>query len=308
MAANRDCWRRSWRSYSGLVIPLIRAGVGFVLGVVLAFGGLWFGGADEPVAVDNATTSTSSTLAIVEPEWVPGGVRYESTVLVPLMFDVADGVAVLDYELVGLGATGQGFFGPSLTAALPETWEVEFADGSVHATTVGPPHIPDTGPDEASALEASARFTGLPETATVDDVADIRVVGWRVAAPFRQDHVVAAEVGTSFQTYDGVTVTLDTIIEQTTGSILDFDVDAQGDPWRTGERSPFGASNTFEGAGPGWISASSTIGGTGRGGSTGFQLRWSELEVPASITVRYSAVAWTPVGAEVSVFAEVRGG
>lgn len=228
--------------------------------------------------------------------------------IVPLAFDIADGVAVLDYEIVGLGAADQTQFGVSLTAALPETWEIELRDGSTYGATVGPPRMPDFRQAELTALEGSARITDLPDTATEEDVVDLRVAEWRLAAPVHEDHVISSEIGTTFSTFDGVTVTLDTIIEQTTGSILGFDVDGSADPWRTGERSPFGSSNTFDGVGPGWISATSTIGGTGRGGSTGFQLRWSELEVPEVITVRYSAVAWTSLAGPLSLWDEVRNG
>jgi hypothetical protein len=49
----------------------------------------------------------------------------------------------------------------------------------------------------------------------------------------------------------------------------------------------------FQGAGAGWISASSTIGGTGlSGGSTGFQLRWRDREVPDPVSMVYAAVVW----------------
>lgn len=293
--------------------PVVRGAIGVVIGVGLAASGVWLGGDSSPATDATAPTTALAPPtgeAVAEPEWVPGGVRFESTVIVPTAWDVGDGAARLDYELVALGA-GPGIsgfgFGPAeigLVGALPESWRLTLVDGTVREAVTGPPPVSPLLDAAGGNVEASVGFTELPDDATRDDVAHLVVTGWRVAAPLRIDLEISAEVGSVARLPDGATVVLDGVIEQRTGSIIDFDVDAIPDPWRAGERSPFGRSTRFEGIGPGWISASSTIGGTGlSGGATGFQLRWNELEIPDPIVFRYRTVAWLATEAETQVIA-----
>jgi hypothetical protein len=162
---------------------------------------------------------------------------------------------------------------------------------------------------EPAPLTASVRFGDLPAGAALGDIVEVAVTGWRVATPVETGFEMPGQPGSSFRLHDGTTVTLSAIIEQDSGSILDFDVASTPDVWRQVEANPFGRITTFQGDGPGWVSASSTIGGTGlSGGSTGFQLRWSEREVPPTVRVLYTAVTWVPLQGTVVVAGGGRGG
>ncbi|MDH3756182.1 MAG: hypothetical protein OEU32_20140 [Acidimicrobiia bacterium] len=143
---------------------------------------------------------------------------------------------------------------------------------------------------------------GLPQDLSAAEVAVMEVIGWRSATPVDVEVEMSSDIGSTVRLFDGVTIELATIIEQESGTILDFDLAATPDPWRSRERSPFGRSSTFSGAGPGWTSSASTIGGTGLvGGSTGFQLRRTGPDVPDTIRIRYTRVAWVPVAGELAV-------
>ncbi len=293
---------------------LLRAGVGFAAGAACAGLGWWLG---QPAVAEPAADTTiapvpvTTTVAVVtEPDWVlGGGARFESVVIRPLELDVTDGGAVLEYEIVGLAASAfELFIGPaeSPPPVLPEVWRLTVSDGRSVEASVAPPAPVTVG--ETQTIRGSVRFDELPAGADEDEIVEIAVVGWRVATPVVEEIGMSAEVGSAARLFDGTSIVLDTVIEQRSGSILDFDVDSLPNPWRVSERFPFGASTAFEGTGPGWLRASSTIGGTGlTGGATGFQLRWSELEVPPSFVVRYTTVAWTPLAGELIVVSEGTG-
>lgn len=270
--------------------------LGAAAGATLAAAGLWLGSADTSTTGVVQTRTSPPGPSPVEPEWVPGGgIRFASTVLRPDPLDVTDGAADLRYGLVPLGApTG------SLPVVLPEVWMLRTADGRAHAATTPPPRV---DVDEAPApVAASVRFADLGADAGTGDVVQIAVTRWRVAVPVETQFEMPSQPGSSFGLQDGTTVILAAVIEQDSGSILDFDIAAVPDVWREVEANPFGRITTFRGVGPGWVSSSSTIGGTGLvGGSTGFQLRRSEREVPATIGIVYTDVAWVPLDATVVI-------
>lgn len=275
-----------------------RGALGVVTGALLAVAGLWLGSGDSPDVGAPSTNAAVRDSSVPEPEWLPGGgIRFSSTVIQPDPIEIGDGTASFAYRLLSLGAPDG-----SLPAVLPDVWTLRLGDGSVFEATTPPPR-PANG-ESAAPLSASARFTDLPATATRADVAEVAVTRWRVAVPIRTEFEIASQPGSTFRFDDGTTVTLATVIEQKSGSILDFDVTAAPDAWREVVRNPFGRITTYQGAGRGWVSASSTIGGTGlSGGSTGFQLRWSELEVPDPVRIIYTAVTWGPLEATVLISA-----
>lgn len=274
----------------------LRGLIGATVGAALAGTGAWLGSGDATAVTATATTLAPAASQPVEPDWVPGGgVRFESTVIRPDPVDVADGAAELRYELFPLGA-GEG----ALPVVLPDEWTIRLADGSVHEATTPPPRVNAEG--EPVTISVSLRFDDLPAGTSGDDVVEIAIAAWRVATPVETRFELPARPGSTFRLHDGTTVTLAAIIEQESGSILDFDVASPPDVWRGVEANPFGRITTFQGDGPGWVSSSSTIGGTGlTGGSTGFQLRWSEREVPPTIGIRYRAVTWAQLDAPVLV-------
>jgi|GEM_PF-5097529 len=283
---------------------MVRILVGVVAGGLLGGAGLWLGNAAETSgAAQLAAASTTSAAAADEPEWIPGGgIRFASTVLHPAAMALEDGVAEFAYELVPLGARSG-----ELPVVLPEEWVLRTRSGDAYMAATPPPQARSDG--TAAPVAAAVRFTDLPATVGRVDLVEVAVVGWRVAVPVETELEMPSRTGSSVRLHDGTTITLATTIEQDSGTILDFDVTVPPDVWRETEQNPFGRSNTFRGGGPGWLSAASTIAGTGGGGgSTGFQLRWSERTVPASIRIVYTTVAWAPLDATVVVGGEALDG
>jgi hypothetical protein len=98
-------------------------------------------------------------------------------------------------------------------------------------------------------------------------------------------------------------MSIQTILEQRTGALIDFDLDRPTDAWRVVVDQGFGASTEFVGDGPGWGRASATIGGTGlSGGITGFQLVWSEPSPPDVVRVRAKILTWQPLDGPITVW------
>jgi hypothetical protein len=281
----------------------LRGLIGAAVGAALAGTGVWLGGGDAGAATTTPRTPATTVAQQAEPEWVPGGgIRLDSTVIRPDPVDVAADAAEIRYELVPLGAsTG------ALPVVLPDRWVLRLADGSLHEAATPPPRMDVEG--GLAPIAASVRFGDLPADTGSTDVVEIAVTGWRLAMPVETRFDMASQPGSSFRLQDGTTVTLSAIIAQDSGSILDFDVASPPDVWREVEANPFGRITTFQGDGSGWISSSSTIGGTGlTGGSTGFQLRWSEREVPPTVRILYTAVTWVPFEQSVVVAGGGRGG
>jgi hypothetical protein len=281
----------------------LRGLVGAAAGAVFAAAGVWLGGGGAGAVTTTPTTVVTPVAEQAEPDWVPGGgIRFESTVIRPDPIEASPESAELRYELFPLGAsTG------ALPVVLPDAWVLRLADGSVHEATTPPPRVDVDG--EPAPITGSVRFGGLPAGAASGDIVEVAVTGWRVATPVDTRFEMQGQPGSSFRLHDGTTVTLSAIIEQDSGSILDFDVASTPDVWRQVEANPFGRITTFQGDGPGWVSSSSTIGGTGlTGGSTGFQLRWSERQVPPMVRVLYTAVTWVPLETTVVIAGGDRGG
>lgn len=281
----------------------LRGLIGAVAGAALASTGIWLGSGVR--ASTNPSPATTTTLvAQPEPDWVPGGgIRFASTVIRPEPAESATDGVELRYQLVPLGAsTG------ALPTVLPDTWVLRLGGGSLHEATTPPPRVEVEG-EPTAPISASVRFDDLPAGVTAADIVEIAVTVWRVATPVETRFEMPSQPGSALRLSDGTTVTLSAIIEQDSGSILDFDVVAPPDVWRAVEANPFGRITTFQGDGPGWMSSSSTIGGTGlTGGSTGFQLRWRERQVPPTVGILYAAVAWVPLEETVVVVGEGSGG
>lgn len=292
---------------------LIGVVVGIVVGAALAGLGIWLGpGADtaEPGgAAPAATTTTVTPIAttVPEPPWTDeGGIRFESTVVIVDDFEVDGATAVLDYRLVSLAESAGAFFGGAqLPSVLPDTWQLTTAGGTVvEAASDAPPANQFTAPEPAAGIPDSIRFA-TEDGAELADVTAVRITGWRVAVPGQTVVEMAGVSGASAELYDGTVIRLQTVIEQRTGAIIDFDLERPPDPWRVAIDQGFGTSTEFVGDGPGWGRASSTIGGIGlSGGITGFQLVWSEPTAPDVVRVRASLVSWEPIAGEVTVWSE----
>jgi len=287
--------------------------VGAVLGCVLAGLGLWLGSNDEPARASGegpagATTTTEirAEPTLSEPKWTEeGGIRFESTVIVVDGIETDERSAVLDYRLFSLGRSGGFFFGGTpLPGVMPELWELVTVQGDVIEAVSDAPRVGQLGSPEPvlPGVADSVRFE-VEEGQLLGEVAAVRVTGWRVAVPAESVVELAGTGGASAELYDGTTMQIQTILEQRTGALIDFDLQRPVDPWRVTIDQGFAASTEFVGEGPGWRRASSTISGVGPGGGiTGFQLVWHEPTAPEIVRVRASFVSWEPLDGEVTVW------
>ena len=182
--------------------------------------------------------------------------------------------------------TGGVFFGGTqLPSVLPDTWELTTATGEVIEAASDPPRANFVDAEPMVGVPDSIRFEVESEE-DLREVTAVAVTGWRVAVPAETIVEMTGAGGATAQLHDGTVIVLDTILEQRTGTIVDFDLERPADPWRVAVDQGFGTSTEFVGAGPGWLRASSTIGGLGlQGGITGFQLVWSEATAPEVVRI-----------------------
>lgn len=286
--------------------------LGAAIGIGLAGLGLWFGSRDEPVGppdegLAGATTTTGVFVdpTPLEPMWIEeGGVRFESTVIIVDGLETDEQSAVLDYRLVSLGGSGGFFFGGvRLPAVLPETWDLVTTRGDVIEAVSDAPRTGQPGDLEPlPGISDSIRFE-TEDDEPLGEIAAIRVTEWRVAVPAESVVEMAGASGASAQLYDGTVMEIETILEQRTGALINFDLERPVDPWRVAIDQGFSSSTEFVGEGAGWGRASSTIGGLGlSGGITGFQLIWDESTAPEVVRVRASFVTWESLDGEVTVW------
>lgn len=200
-----------------------------------------------------AVSTTSSTLPVAAAPFVePGEVLIGSTALLPRGVEVEDGVAVFHYELAGIGPAlpideDSEHHGDVLM--VPERWQLTTTAGAVVESTVGP-------------RNNSVRFD-LP---SVDDTVDrIELVGWRVATPIGDRAELPIEKGAA-GTFRSGTAVIETVLEQSTSTIVQIDFDRSGEDWQSGLLRPLE---------PGWRV-------TGRQGG-GIQLIWDGDDVPVSV-------------------------
>ena len=183
-----------------------------------------------------------------------------------------------------------------MPVVLPEEWELITDTGDVVAAISDPPRTTAflEGSDDGGVAD-SIRFE-TEDGSEIETVTAVRITGWRVAVPIETVAELAGVSGSSATLLDGTVMSIQTILEQRTGALIDFDLDRPSDPWRVAVDLGFGASTEFVGDGPGWGRASATIGGTGLGGGiTGFQLVWSEPTPPEVVRVRASLLTWQPI-------------
>lgn len=287
-------------------------GVGIAIGCFLAVVGLLVGGG-RPVELEATATVGSSTTSapvlpvVVEPAWTDeGGARFESTVIVVDDFVVDGSSAVLDYRLVSLGNAGGFFFGGAhLPAVLPETWELATTSGATIVEVADSPRQSQfNDPEPREGVADSIRFE-TEDGEELGEVATVRVTSWRIAVTAETIVEMSGVSGSSAELFDGTRIQLQTVIEQSTGAIVDFDLERPADTWRVAIDQGFGESTEFVGEGPGWGRASSTISGIGlSSGITGFQLVWSEPTAPDVVRVRARLVSWQPFEGEVTVWSK----
>jgi hypothetical protein len=268
-----------------------RVVAGAIIGAIIgggAFAGWRFLGSrdvghSEPGSADPVPSETSSTTALeVEAPWFADGVRFETTVIVPVSFFVDGGVAELVYRAETISPslsrdddTGQPGT-PDDILVRPELWLLEIEGAApVEATT------------EADAERV--RFS-VPETATVSDVLGLHVVGWRRAVLIGGSVTLPLDSGAEGSFHDGTTLVVATVLEQAESTIVQIEVEGPDDRWHAGGGFGYRFSDAR------WRLS----GGVGGGG---FQLTWEGDTAPTEITIVQAYAEWEPVAERTTIIA-----
>lgn len=267
----------------GLPPVIVRVLVGAAIGAALTVGVLVAVDAvrSKPVT-ETATTSPpeATTTTTSEAPWVAlGEVRFESTILTVTSFTVDDDRATLEYELTSLSPPlppQDADAEPTVddVPVLPEHWELRIRSGPLVEATTGP------GSERV-------RFE-VPSGTTLDDVEDVRIVGWRAATPLGDRVELAVESGAMGSLVDGATFVVQTVLAQTTSTIVQVDTD-----WPDGEWERHGGF--VQPTDHGWRS-------TFRDG--GFQLLWEGTDAPASFTLERWIPIWRPLDGDSVVWSQ----
>ena len=217
-------------------------------------------------------TTTTSIPAI---PWInPSEIVFASTILVPTSFTVDRGFAELEYELHSLsplsGIEVHDHPEPHVVV-YPERWELETRSGTSVLVDV----------NEGA---TKVRFA-VDDDATVDDVRQIRLTGWRAAAPLEEQLTVPLETGTTVVYAGGTTITVDTVLEQKTSTIVQVDVDHPESEWDTIFATP---------ADPGW-----RVSGRQDGG---LQFIWEGDDPPGEIVLVQRTPTWVPLASDTVVW------
>jgi hypothetical protein len=213
-------------------------------------------------------------MAGTEPWVASGEVVFETTVLVPGGLAVDGGEASLEYTLQslaprsGLETAGEDEQAP---IAFPEHWRLTTTSGEEIVSTV---HEPTDG----------VRFD-VAATLTLDDVARVDVTGWRLAVPVGSVREMAITAGSEADFGAGNVVVIDTVIEQTTSTIVQVDVLHPEDHWDEVFVAPVD---------PGWRVAGRQEGG--------LQFIWDGSEVPPVLTLQQESPTWVAVADEQPVW------
>ena len=242
-----------------------RFGAGLLVGGLFAVMiGLVFGGEDTAAPTTTTTTTLAPTPG-VEPWFEAGEVLIGATALLPRGLNVEGDMAFFDYDLASLDPTlvdGEDLQG--LAAALPEHWLLTTASGATVTGVTGP-------------RDTSVRFE-LPLEES--EVASIVLIGWRVAVPFGERVELRIEEGASASTRHG-TVSIETVLEQSISTIVQYDFDLGDDPWDV--------YVTLVPTDPRWR-------------TSGRQLIWEGDNPPDSVVLEDAGFVMRPVDGEFIVF------
>lgn len=193
-----------------------KLGAGFLLGALLAGAISMSWGYSDPAPLEMSTTTVASAVEI-EPWLEEGEVRFSTSVILPRGLIVENGTAVFDFELAGLSPSllrrdGE-YQGDSM--AYPEHWVVTTASGATIEASTG--------------LRDTSIWLNLPTPE--DQVATIRLVGWREGVALGRRIELPIEVGASGSFRSGA-VTIENVLRQTASTIVQLEVDEIADHWQ----------------------------------------------------------------------------
>jgi hypothetical protein len=265
----------------------LRFVVGVLIGGIVVAGFLFIldVSGDEPAVVASPSSTTvvgaatiaATTTATTEAPWVRAGeARFESTVLLPVAMSVDAGVATLEYDLATLGNVrpdSDGEYGP--LAALPERWLLVTDGNSVEGTP--------------SVIGTAVRFE-VSDTASLDDVVEVRLTRWRVAMPIYHVFEMPIVSGETTVLPGGASVTVRSVLEQKNGTIVRFDTQRPDDDF-AGYPAEFSIDTV---SGQGWRQDLWV--------ESGFQLISENPEAPASVLFRFTRPMWMPVDGDIVVW------
>jgi len=260
---------------------LIGIGGGALIAIAL-FVGVGVIADGDTDATPEATTSTAVTALATPPVTTSpplvsaGEVVFETTALLVTAVSADDGEVRVEYELVSLAplsGIGQDDEEPQLVA-LPEQWELTTTDGEL---VVGNVDADDT----------MVRFA-VPADATRQIVDTVRVVGWRIGVPAGEQVTLPMVSGATVSFAGGTTYLVDTVIEQSTSTIVQVDVDDPDSRWDEVFAAP---------TDPGWRVTGRQFGG--------LQFIWEGPGVPSEIALIQESPSWVAVTSELTAW---RGG
>ena len=254
--------------------------IALLAGVVVGGGGAAVLASVEPATGDSATPPVTATTAppiVTEAPWIEGGARFRSSVVVPQAFVVGEGRAELEFQIVPLHWTvdpGEEPH-PDELPVRPELWELTTNAGTVYeaATTV---------------IDDVVRFE-VPDELEATDVADVRIVRWRLAAPVGNSVTIPISTGERRTLPDGATIEIDTVLEQATSTIVQMDSKLADTSWLHDSRAPVVPAD------PGWrVSFRFNQ-------SSNMQLSWEDVGAPTQLDLVQAYPEWVPLVADTVV-------
>jgi hypothetical protein len=258
---------------------------GLVVGLTVgAAAGALTGPRDDGSPVAATTTSTVILAAapdapLPEAEWIDGGVRFRSSVLVPLSFTVEEARAELEFEVVPLHWTVDDAPAPEEIPVQPEHWMLTTDGGAVFTST--------------SVLGDDVVRWDVSDDLTTGDVAEVAITGWRLATPVGEAVTLPLEVGAMAGFEDGAEIVIDTVLDQVSSTIVQLDSRLPEDPWHHG--SSLAVITVPD---PGWRV------GFRFNQSSNVQLIWAGTDAPDEIEVVQGYPLWLPVAANTVVLGE----
>ena len=253
-------------------VPITAALPGLVLGAGLALAGVTL--APDTAATIDSTTTVAASGERVGPTWhdehetVVG-----SSVIVLESLTVDDAEVLLVYEVLTIAPRAGGIVildetgaGPGV-GVTPETWVIETADGE---------------------YEASGRNTDVHEVRfevddqfTLSDVTGIRLTRYRMRMPYSYTVEVPPETGHVITIDDGYTISVDSVIPQTTSLVLHLGLEHPHDLFLSSDPDPVRVT----GVGPEWLSATPRL-------PSGVALTREGPDVPDPLLLRVSSTYW----------------
>lgn len=214
-------------------LPLAVA-VALVAGAVSAGAGI----ALAPGAETPAGTTTTTTPATTGPFWIdPHETPIGPAVLIPESLTVEDGEAIFRYRMETLAPAGRGlrFEDEDPIAVTPESWTLITSSGEY--------------PGATRVAGATAAYFAIDENFLLGAVTGLRIDGYRLRIPYTYTVDLPPVRGASVSIAENRTLSVATVLAQSTSLIVHLDLDQPLDEFGHGA----GSEVQVTGVGPEWI-------------------------------------------------------